>query len=127
EGAWDSVVGGTASLLRLRENEALALVGGRVTGARWAEAHGGRVGVEGVVGIRPFGMLFGASAGPMIDLGDLHHPRVGGCATIWCFAGVVPYLRVGVIEASGGFIEAGLELPLPVWRLRRSEGRLGDL
>jgi hypothetical protein len=117
-GAWDSVVGGEVSLLRLREDEPLALVGGRAIGGRWATAHGGRVGLEGVVGIRPLGVLVGVAAGPLIDLGDLHHPRAGASAAIWCYAGVVPYLRVGVIEASGGFVEAGVELPLPVWRAR---------
>ncbi|HTJ44338.1 MAG TPA: hypothetical protein VL463_19680 [Kofleriaceae bacterium] len=115
EGAWDSAVGGTISLARVREREAVSVVGGRVTGARWGLG-GARVAAEGLVAFGDW--KIGVVGGPLVDLADLHHPRIGASAAIWCFAGVVPYLRVGVIEASGGFVEAGLEIPLPVWRHR---------
>jgi hypothetical protein len=116
-GDWDTVVGGALSLLRVREDDALAVIGGRITGARWTEAHGGRVTFEAVAGAS-LGVIVGVAAGPLVDLGDLHHPRIGGSATIWCYAGVVPYLRVGVLDTSGGFVEAGVEIPLPVFRWR---------
>jgi len=116
-GVWDSVVGGELSVLRVRENELLAVIGGRLHAARWTQASGGRIGLEGVAATR-LGLLVGVAAGPLLDLGDVYHPRIGASAAIWCYAGVVPYVRVGVIEASGSFVEAGLELPLPVWRHR---------
>jgi hypothetical protein len=118
-GDWDSVIGGALSVLRVREHEPLAVIGGRIAAARWTSG-GGRVTAEGTValGADVTGVVLGLSAGPMVDLADLHHPRIGASAAIWCYAGVVPYLRVGVIEASGGFVEAGIEIPLPVWRRR---------
>lgn len=118
QGAWDSAVGGELSVLRVREDALLAIVGARVAGARWTLSDGGRIAFEGVAGT-DLGVKIGATAGPLIDLGADHHPRIGASAAIWCYAGVVPYVRVGVIEASGGFVEAGLELPLPIWRHRR--------
>jgi hypothetical protein len=114
--AWDSVAGGSLSIARVHEHATLALVGARVMAARWT-AGGGRVGVEGVAAV-PLGTMVGISAGPLVDLGDFHHPRIGATGSIWCFAGVVPYVRVGVIEASGAFVEAGISIPLPVWRRR---------
>ncbi len=118
-GDWDSVIGGALSVLRVREHDVLAVIGGRVAAARWTSG-GGRVAAEGTaaLGADVTGVLLGVTGGPMVDLADLHHPRIGASAAIWCYAGVVPYLRVGVIEASGGFVEAGIEIPLPVWRRR---------
>jgi len=117
-GDWDTVVGAGLSVLRVREHDLVAVVGGRVTGARWSKG-GGRLTAEAVVGTRAPGFLVGLAGGPLVDLADLHHPRVGGAAAIWCYAGVVPYIKIGVIAGSDRFLEAGLELPLPVWRHRR--------
>jgi hypothetical protein len=114
--AWDSVAGGALQLARVHEHAALTVIGARVMAARWT-AGGGRVGVEGVAATS-LGVIIGLSGGPLVDLGDFHHPRIGASASIWCFAGVVPYVRVGVIEASGSFVEAGISIPLPVWRRR---------
>jgi hypothetical protein len=115
EGAWDSAIGGTLSVTRVREHDLVSIVGGRAYAARWSLG-GGRVAAEALAAFGSW--KIGVTGGPLIDLADLHHPRIGASAAIWCFAGVVPYLRVGVIEASGGFVEAGLEIPLPVWRHR---------
>lgn len=115
EGAWDSSVGGELSVTRVHERDRLAVIGARVMAARWSLG-GGRVAAEGLAAFGAW--KIGVTGGPLVDLDDLHHPRIGASAAIWCYAGVVPYLRVGVIEASGGFIEAGLEIPLPVFRRR---------
>jgi hypothetical protein len=112
------VVGGELSIVRVHEREALSVIGGRLIAGRWTAAVGGRIGLEAVAAT-DLGAIVGVAAGPLVDLGDLHHPRIGGSVAIWCYAGVVPYVRVGVIDSSGGFIEAGLEIPLPVWRHRR--------
>ena len=60
--------------------------------------------------------MLGVAAGPVVELGDLRHPRVGAQASIWCFAGVVPYARLGVLEASGSFVEVGISLSVPALR-----------
>ncbi len=119
EAGIDTFAGGAVSLTRLREGDLLGLVGGRIAAARWTERDAGRIDGDLVVGTRRLGLLMGVAGGPILDLSSDHHPRIGGSARIWCYAGVVPYLRIGVIAASGRFIEAGLELPLPVWRWRR--------
>ena len=78
-GSWDTVVGAGLSVLRVREDALAAIVGGRVTGARRSEG-GGRVTAEAVLGTRAPGLPVGLAAGPLVDLGDLHHPRLGGSA-----------------------------------------------
>jgi hypothetical protein len=60
--------------------------------------------------------MLGAGVGPVLELGDLRHPHAGAQATFWCFAGVVPYARLGVLEASGSFVEVGISLSLPALR-----------
>ncbi|MCE9576588.1 MAG: hypothetical protein K8W52_25800 [Deltaproteobacteria bacterium] len=115
----DTFAGGAVSLTRLREGDLLGVIGGRISAARWTEREAGRIDADLVVGTRRLGFLAGVAAGPILDISGDHHPRIGGSARIWCYAGVVPYVRVGVLAASGRFIEAGLELPLPVWRWRR--------
>lgn len=115
----DTFAGGAVSLTRLREGDLLGAIGGRIVAARWTERDAGRIDAELVLGTRRLGLLAGISGGPIAALDDLQHPRIGGAVRIWCYLGVVPYVRMGVIAASGRFIEAGLELPLPVWRWRR--------
>jgi hypothetical protein len=118
EGGWDSAWGGSVSLVRIRERARLGTVGGWLGGAHYAVRDGGRVWLDGVAGTRWLtGRMIGAAVGPVVELGDLRHPRVGAQATIWCFAGVVPYARVGVLEASGSFVELGVSLGVPAWRL----------
>jgi hypothetical protein len=118
EGAWDSAFGGEIGWLRLRERRGLALVGGAIGAVRYAERDGGRIWGEALVGTRrlPGGLLVGISAGPAVELGTVQHPRAGATGAAWIFAGVVPYLRGGVIDEAGAWIELGLALELPVWR-----------
>jgi hypothetical protein len=60
--------------------------------------------------------MVGATVGPLLELGDLRHPKIGGSGSIWVFAGVVPYVRLGVVNAAGEFLEAGVQLSLPALR-----------
>jgi hypothetical protein len=60
--------------------------------------------------------MYGASIGPLVELSELAHPRVGGSVGIWAFFGPTPYARVGVVEEIGAFVEIGLHLALPVFR-----------
>ena len=117
EGGWDSIFGGGVQVLRVREGAWLGAVGAWIGGGHYAERDGGRVWVEGVVGTRRLlGQMIGVSVGPVVELGDLRHPRVGVQGSIWCFAGVVPYAKAGVLEASGSYVELGLSLSLPALR-----------
>lgn len=117
EGEWDSAWGGTVAAIRIRERARLGAVGAWLGGAHYALRNGGRIWIDGVAGTRWLGgKMLGIAAGPVVELGDLHHPRVGGQATIWCFAGVVPYARLGVLEASGSFVEVGISLSVPALR-----------
>jgi hypothetical protein len=117
DGSWYSSFGGTATVVRVRERAWLGVTGASVGAARWTVRGGGRVWLDGMLGTRRLvGATLGTSLGPMLELGDDHHPKIGMSGTIWVFAGVVPYVRLGVIDAAGGFLEAGVQLSLPAWR-----------
>ena len=104
-------------MVRVREHAWLGALGVSIGGARWTERDGGRLWLDGIAGTRrSLPSMIGVSIGPMIEVGDLHHPRIGVSGSIWLFAGVVPYLRMGVVDAAGGFLEAGLQLSLPALR-----------
>jgi len=117
DGAWYSTFGGAATVVRVRERAWLGVVGASFGAARWTERDGGRVWLDGLLGTRRIaGAMIGASLAPTVELGDARHPKIGMSGTIWCFAGVVPYVRLGVVDAAGGFLEAGVQLSLPAWR-----------
>jgi len=117
DGAWDSAWGGGVQVVRVRERARLGLIGAWLGGARYASRDGGRVWLEGLAGTRRvIGQMVGVGLGPTLELGDLHHPRAGLSASIWWFAGVVPYARAGVLDASGPFAEIGVSLSLPAVR-----------
>lgn len=117
EGTWDSAVGGELSLVRIREHRSLAAMGFGFGYARYAGRDGGRLWLEAVAGTRRLGgFLVGASVGPAVELGAVQHPRLGGTASVWAFVGVIPYVRAGVLDEAGSYVEIGLALELPVWR-----------
>lgn len=114
---WDSAWGGTAALIRVRERARLGAVGGWLGGSHYGASDGGRIWLDGVIGTRRLvGRMVGIGAGPVVELGALQHPRLGAQASIWCFAGVVPYARLGVLDASGSFVELGVSVSLPTLR-----------
>ncbi len=117
DGSWDTSFGAQLAWLRIRERRVLAAAGLTVGGARYSARDGGRIWLEAVVGTRRLGgLMTGLSAGPVIELGTLEQPRLGGAASIWVFAGIIPYLRAGHLDEAGTFVEVGLALELPVWR-----------
>ncbi len=86
--------------------------------ARWAERGGGRLWLDGVAGTRLGGRMYGATLGPVVELAELEHPRVGGTVGIWAFFGPTPYARVGVIADGEAIVEIGIHIALPVIRWR---------
>lgn len=118
DGSWDSTIGADLAVIRVREREPLGAIGLSVGASRWTEREGGRLWVDAIAGTR-IGRMVGISAGPILELADLAHPRFGGSVGLWAFLGVTPFLRVGAVEELGGFIEMGVHIALPVLRRRR--------
>lgn len=117
DGAWDGAFGASLSWLRVREHRPVAAAGVSLGAARYSARDGGRVWLEGIAGTRRvLGVLAGITAGPLLELGDVQHARPGVTGGIWLFAGVTPFVRAGFVAQAGGFVEAGLQVPLPVWR-----------
>ena len=56
--------------------------------------------LDALVGTRLGGRMVGASLGPILELSDLEHPRLGASAGIWAFLGVTPFVRVGAVEGT---------------------------
>lgn len=114
---WDSTFGGDATLVRVREQRLLSVVGGTFGASRWTERGGGRVWLDAVAGTRiGTSRMIGVSVGPIVELSDIAHPRYGASAGLWAFAGITPFARVGTVEKLGTFAEIGLHVTLPVLR-----------
>jgi hypothetical protein len=113
---WDSTFGGDAAIVRVREREALGAIGGQLGASKWTVRGGGRLWLDAVVGTPVFGRMVGVSAGPIMELSDVAHPKFGGSIGLWGFVGVTPFFRVGVVEDIGTFAEIGVHIALPVIR-----------
>lgn len=117
EGRWLSSWGGSLQVVRVRERAPVGVAGAWLSASHYAGRDGGRIALEGVIGTRRLlGPMLGVGAGPVIELGDLHHPRPGFEASAWIFAGITPYVRVGWVAETGGLVELGAQLSLPVRR-----------
>lgn len=115
-GAWDSTVGGDLAIIRIRERSPLSAIGGTAGGSLWTERGGGRLWADALVGTRLGGWMIGATAGPIVELSDVVHPRYGASFGVFAFLGVTPFARLGYVEGLGGFFEIGVHLTLPVLR-----------
>ncbi len=113
---WDSTVGGDATIVRIREHDALGAIGGSFGASLWTARGGGRLWLDAIVGTEIMGHMVGLSAGPIVELAKLVRPRYGGSVGIWAFAGVIPYVRIGTVEDLGVFVDIGLHIDLPAWR-----------
>ena len=125
DGAWDSTIGGHLAVVRIRERAPLGVIGVMAGGSLWTERGGGRIWFDGVAGTR-LGRMVGVSAGPIVELSELAHPRLGASIGLWGFVGLTPFVRVGVVEQLGGFAEIGVHFALPVFR-SRSPASVGSL
>ena len=120
EGAWDSAFGAEVGVGRLDED------GGDRLLPLWAlsagvlgfgERSGGRAWAEAAVGTRwPSGVPVGLGVGPAVELDDLRRPRWGGQVTLFAMAGVIPYVRLGVLQEGGTFADVGIRIAFPVVR-----------
>jgi hypothetical protein len=115
EAQWDSTVGIDATVIRVRENDLLGVIGGTLGASRWTVRGGGRIWLDGLIGTR-LGRMVGVSAGPLLELSELAHPRLGGSIGLWAFVGVTPFVRAGMVSDIGGFVEIGVHIALPVIR-----------
>lgn len=113
---WDSTFGGDLAVLRIRERRTLAAIGATLGGATWTARGGGRLWLDALAGTRIAGRMVGVSAGPILELAELAHPRPGASVGLWVFAGVTPFARVGAVQELGTFAEIGLHIALPVYR-----------
>ncbi|HEU0037315.1 MAG TPA: hypothetical protein VFQ53_42185 [Kofleriaceae bacterium] len=111
---WDSTVGVDAALVRVRERAAISVVGGSLGASRWTARGGGRIWLDAVLGTPVLGKQLGLSAGPIVELSDFAHPRLGASIGIWGFIGITPFARVGTVQELGLFGEVGIHLALPV-------------
>jgi hypothetical protein len=116
DGSWDSTFGGDAAVLRVRERSALAITGVGLTGTRMATEERWRLSLDGVAGTRIAGVLAGVAIGPSLDLARVDHARAGATATAWVFAGITPFVRVGVLVDGTAYIDIGARLGFPVTR-----------
>lgn len=112
---WDSTIGADATVIRVRERDAIGVIGGTLGASRWTVRGGGRIWLDGLLGTRLWKMV-GASAGPLLELNELSHPRLGASVGLWAFVGVTPFVRAGMVQDLGGFVELGLHIALPVIR-----------
>ncbi len=111
---WSSAVGAEVSLVRLREGCVPALLGVDVGAVVFDDRTGTRAWAELELGVDRLPVKFGLSAGLAAEFDRVLPPRFGAQATLWLFAGVVPYVRVGVLEEAGEFFEAGVMIKIPV-------------
>ena len=114
---WDSLIGADATVMRVQEHEPLGAIGGTIGASRWTARGGGRAWLEAVAGTRLLDRtMVGASLGSVVEMSDTTHPRFGASVGVWAFFGVTPYVRVGVVDTDGAFVEVGLHIALPVYR-----------
>ncbi len=116
DATWDSTFGGDLAVVRIREREALSAIGATVGASLWTARGGGRLWVDALAGTRLGGRIYGVTAGPIVELAELSHPRLGGSLGVWGFFGITPFARVGFVDELGGFAEVGVHIALPVLR-----------
>jgi hypothetical protein len=118
EAQWDSTIGADVTVIRVREHAGLGAIGGSFGASRWTARGGGRLWLDALAGTRVLGRMMGVSAGPILELSEIAHPRVGGSIGVWAFLGLTPYARIGAATELGMFAELGIHIALPVLRRR---------
>lgn len=125
ENDWDGGFGGEVLLVRIRERSMLTAAGlgigasryarepdrglGRGTGRLWADLQ--------IASRLPTGTPAGLSVGVATEVDPVIPARWGAQATLWAFVGVIPFVRVGVVQKNGTYIDFGIKVALPVMRI----------
>lgn len=114
---WVGTFGAEVLVVRVTERRPLAALGVVAGAVRFSELDRGRLWVDLLAGTRrPLGLAIGLQAGGVLEVDEINRPRAGVQGTLWLYAGIVPYLRAGSVQASGTFLELGVRLPLPLVR-----------
>jgi hypothetical protein len=117
DASWDTAFGGELAITHIHEAATLAAIGGSFGITKFTAHDGGRLWLDAVAGTRALGhTMVGLTAGPVMEVSDIEHPRLGASVGAWAFVGVTPYVRAGVVDENGRFIEIGLHAVLPVFR-----------
>lgn len=117
--SWNSFVGAELSWVRLRERRMPAAWGVSLGAVSWGSRSGGKLWGELEVAFRrPFSRVglpgLGLALGPTVEVDDVLAPRWGAQGTLWIFAGIIPYVRVGAVAGEGAFFETGVMIKIPV-------------
>ena len=113
---WDSTFGGEAVIGVVHERAAVGLWGANLGASRWTGRGGGEIWLDGLIGTDVLGRMMGASLGPILEISELAHPRIGASIGVWGFAGITPFARIGTVSELGMFAELGVHIALPVLR-----------
>src|SRR5688572_25444359 len=101
---WTGTFGGEVLLVRVRERRPLAAVGLVAGAVRYADVERGRLSLDLLAGTRRlFGIATGLQAGGVVEVDEIRRPRAGLQATLWLYAGILPYVRAGTLQDSGAF------------------------
>jgi hypothetical protein len=111
---WNSAVGAELSLVHLREGAWPALFGIALGGVVFDSEPGLRTWIEAEAAIDRLPVKLGISAGFAAKWDRVDPPHLGAQATLWAFAGVVPYVRIGALDGLGSYFEVGLMIKVPV-------------
>ena len=123
--AWDGSFGGELLLVRVRERSAVTGLGWAVGASRHARGPDrglgrgtGRVWTDLLIGTRSIGgLVTGLGAGLVAEVDPVDAPRWGGQASVWLFAGVIPFIRLGAVQKNGTYIDFGIKVALPAVRI----------
>ncbi len=114
-GQWISAAGGELSVAQLAEARIPAVLGVCAGGVSYGSRAGGRLWLEAEVGLeRPLPFALGIGIGAAAEVATVGPTRLGAQATLWAIGGLVPYVRVGALETTGGFFEAGVMFKVPI-------------
>jgi hypothetical protein len=117
EDDWDGAFGGEMSLWRVREHDLVSGLGVSIGGHKFSEREGGRVWSEVLAAHRlRWGLALGVAAGATAEVDQVTPPRYGAYGSVWVFAGVIPYVRVGTVQSEGTFVDLGVKIALPALR-----------
>ena len=117
EDEWTPAAGVELSVVNVQEHCRPAAFGFAFGGLSYTDRDGGRLWFEIEAALKdPLPVAIGLGVGMTAEVDPVRDARLGAQATLWVFAGVIPYLRAGTLDLEGEFIEAGVMLKIPALR-----------